>query len=485
MSRRQKLTRRQLLEHLKILDTLPTPLPPTLPPSPPASPTSSLGKRKPDVYDDSDRPKRPRNDHPLPLPPPPPSEPVEDGEVSEEPPVPPSLPPPSALPLRRPKHGMYPANHYETLHNKYHQEGRELKFSGDARFWSTFPRTSKDYRPLADPPPPDSPYHKNGIQIAKLELIDALVRFTFAIWNKDYSRGTCNFELWDSSDAYIEWCRNKWVGDDSTNEAEKAFRGLIDMIHAFILIRKAVFHNRLSLKPQAERMFNTAKTRVATAIESSDPANKSHTPPMLPSPANSIGATRSANSTPTGSDSTPNPSSDSSPSSSNPEDAVVATKPGPAIPRDLLPKKYSTNKQLPIPAHVTAAANTISIPINPQFIHSLYSHSKSFYKAREMVAAAESVLNLPIIARHFPRTFARMVYTSLSPNEEFEPDFEDEEGELFWPTQCASGEGLGWVCLMGQAMIKEYGKPYGYIGHAGIIKKPTGERPRPRPVPGR
>jgi len=211
----------------QILDALPAPLPPTLPPSPPASPPSFLGKRKQDPQDTDDRHKRPRNDHPLPPPPPPPSEPVEDGEVAEEPPLPPSLPPPSSLPLRRPKHGPYDVQYYDGLHNKYHQEGRELKFSGDARFWSTFPRTSKDYRPLQDPPPTDSLYHKNGIQIAKLELIDALVRFTFAIWNKDYSRSTCNFELWDSSDAYIEWCKNKWVCDDSTNEAEKAFRGLM------------------------------------------------------------------------------------------------------------------------------------------------------------------------------------------------------------------------------------------------------------------
>jgi len=250
------------------------------------------------------------------------------------------------------------------------------------------------------------------------------------------------------------------------------------MIHAIILIRKAVFHNRVHLKPQAERLLDTARTKITAAVENNN-NSKSHTPPMLPSPA-SIAA-NSANSTPTGSDSTPKPSLDLS-SASSQGDAV---KTGPAVPRDLLPPKYSVNKHLPIPPHVTAVANEITFSIKPQLIHSLYSHSKSFYKAREMIATAESVLNLPIIARHFPRTFARMVYTTLSPNEEFEPDFEDEEGELFWPTQCASGEGLGWVCLMGQAMIKEYGKPYGYIGHAGIIKKPTSERPRPRPNTGR
>ncbi|KAF5370808.1 hypothetical protein D9758_001965 [Tetrapyrgos nigripes] len=487
MARRLKLSRQQLLEHLKILDSLPPPLPASLPPSPPASPPSFLGKRKQDVVEDSDRVKRHRSSQPLP--PPLSLEPAEDGEVSESPQTP-SPPPPSALPVRRPKHGTYPTSHHDSLYNKYHQEGRELKFSGDARFWSTFPRTAKDYRPLADPPPTDSPYHKNGIQIAKLELLDALIRFTFAMWNKEYSRGICYFESWDSSMAYIDWCKSKWVTDDSTSEAEKAFRGLIDMIRAFILIRKAVFYNRHHLKPQAAKMFESVKESIATAIDSSDPSNallaaKSRTPPMLPSPANSIGATNSANSTPTGSGSTPSTSTDDPSSTpSVPVDAVPAMKIGPAIPRELLPpNKLSDNR--PIPPHVVAAANSVSLSVKPQLIHTLHSHSQNFAQAAHLISSAENVLNLPIIARHFPRTFARMIYTSLSPNEEYEPDFEDEEGELFWPTQCASGDGLGWVCLLGQAMIKEYGKPYGYVGHAGIIKKPQAERQRPRPLTGR
>lgn len=86
---------------------------------------------------------------------------------------------------------------------------------------------------------------------------------------------------------------------------------------------------------------------------------------------------------------------------------------------------------------------------------------------------SQRTLTLPIMAKHFPRTFARMMYTSLSASDEIEPDIEDEEGELFWPGQLVAGEGIGWVCTMGKAMIKEFAKGYGYVGLEGVIPKPA------------
>lgn len=88
---------------------------------------------------------------------------------------------------------------------------------------------------------------------------------------------------------------------------------------------------------------------------------------------------------------------------------------------------------------------------------------------------AEQTLTLPVIARHFPKTFARMIYSTLAVGDEHEPDIEDDEGELFWPGQAISGEGLGWLCLMGQAMLREFGRPYGYKGLAGVVPKPRPE----------
>lgn len=68
-----------------------------------------------------------------------------------------------------------------------------------------------------------------------------------------------------------------------------------------------------------------------------------------------------------------------------------------------------------------------------------------------------------------------MMYSSLGADEEYQPDIEDDEGELFWPGQCEPGQGLGWVCLMGKAMIHELGKEIGYMGLKGIIPKPNAD----------
>jgi len=92
---------------------------------------------------------------------------------------------------------------------------------------------------------------------------------------------------------------------------------------------------------------------------------------------------------------------------------------------------------------------------------------------------SQKTMTLPVMALHFPGTFARMVHSSLLPHEEHEPDIEDEEGELFWPGGCVTGEGLGWVCLMGKAMISEFGKGYGYRGLDGVVPKPKPEEQGP------
>lgn len=258
---------------LKIVGSLSSPLPPTLPPSPPASRSSSPApgsKRKSDHESGAEHVKRLRVDPvpaksstqlpttraaPLPPPPsilPPPSvlpqknipvvstEPREDGEVPEEPVassssapmVLPKVPVSSTLPIRRPRRGMKPNpkkvdSHWDELNEKWFSIGRRLKYSGDARHWSTYHSADKDFRPLPSPPPPDSPYHKNGNLIARLELIDALMAFTYAIWSKDYGRGSCHFEVWQSSMAFVGWCKTKWESKESNNDEERAFQGLM------------------------------------------------------------------------------------------------------------------------------------------------------------------------------------------------------------------------------------------------------------------
>lgn len=125
--------------------------------------------------------------------------------------------------------------------------------------------------------------------------------------------------------------------------------------------------------------------------------------------------------------------------------------------------------------------------VNINAVGPFRSQAFGLYEAKKAVDIAGKVITLPIMAKHYPRTFARMVYSSLSINDEHEPDFDDEEGELFWPGQVVGSEGLGWICYMGRAMIKEYAKQYGYKGVDGALPLPTGyhnsEDPRMSPLP--
>jgi len=69
-------------------------------------------------------------------------EPSKDGEVREEQlsaPVPIAHGSLVDVPVRRPKKGKPTLRHFDALHDKYHSHGRMLKYSGDSRFWSTFP----------------------------------------------------------------------------------------------------------------------------------------------------------------------------------------------------------------------------------------------------------------------------------------------------------------------------------------------------------
>lgn len=92
------------------------------------------------------------------------------------------------------------------------------------------------------------------------------------------------------------------------------------------------------------------------------------------------------------------------------------------------------------------------------------------------MSLSQTTLSLPILRAHFPRTYARIVGNeSMRVEEEYEGDIEDEEGELCWPGQCVTGEGLGWVCMMGKAMIGELGREVGYRGLEGVVPKPKPE----------
>lgn len=233
------------------------------------------------------------------------------------------------------------------------------------------------------------------------------------------------------------------------------------MIEAFIHGRKFAYsakaidkeNDNLFQKLKADYIRDLEKEAAMGERESSKPS-----PGMLPSPE-SIAGTSSANSTPSSN------RPDSAPSNSVGSSRAAAAAALLQNRADLVP-----------PAHYT-------IPVNTVYVAARKTQSGGLLAARYAMENSQRFLTLPVIAKHFPRTFSRVVYSTYSATDEHEPDIEDEEGELFWPGQLATGEGLGWVCTMGKAMIKEFGKNYHYQGLDGVIPKPAQvETPTPTPA---
>ena len=126
-------------------------------------------------------------------------------------------------------------------------------------------------------------------------------------------------------------------------------------------------------------------------------------------------------------------------------------------------------------AQSTAPPEETTIQVNARYIWLNKSQSLGVRAASERLDKAQATLNLPIMAKHFPRTFARMINTSLTVGDEHEPDLQDDECELFWPGQSITGEGLGWVCLMGMSMVREFGREYGYQGVQDVVPRMHGD----------
>ncbi|CCM03314.1 uncharacterized protein FIBRA_05442 [Fibroporia radiculosa] len=474
----------------QILGPLTDPLPPTLPPSPPSSRSASPAplqgsKRKLESSSEQLPNKKPRTSiagdqaTTSRLPPVPsfpqtrPSsrvdfairEPSEDGELSEDP-FRSSIATMSSIPVRRPRRGSrLPANHYDELYDKYFRVGRLLKHSGQERMLSMHPPSHKHYKPLQNPPAPGTPYHKYGHLIARLEALDALLCFTYAFWARDYGKRTCSNPNWRSAESYLAHCKGVvWRLEDIDTDQEKAFHGLILMIEGFIharIVRFAVG----ALQKEDERLIMRIWFEADAAAEREKLANlkaqQAAPTSMLPSPASSAG------STPSSVQGTPNPSTGTPSHGTSQPSASAHSRPQPQQERHA--------EQLPPPQFTVA--------VNANVIAARRSQSMRVNASAYLMDNAQKYVTLPIMAKHFPRTFTRMVHSRLTIHDEHEPEIEDEEGELFWPGQCITGEGIGWVCLMGKAMIKEFGKTYGYKGLDGAIaKEDEGSSPAAAPA---
>ena len=261
------------------------------------------------------------------------------------------------------------------------------------------------------------------------------------------------------------------------------------MIEAFIRARKFCYTAKLTVDPEMERTWTKLRSEMAVLSREAEKAemngtagtagqlslSSQATPQMLPSPA-SIAPANSANSTPitNSAGGTPNTNSSSTTlvasQASNPPRSAQSVQA--ALPPHLVAHVPNTSDGRAPSANMIAAAAKATASFGPTFTFTLKEQSNGIVSAGYCMDHSQKYLTLPILARHYPTTFARVIGTSLSVHEEHEPDIEDEEGELFWPSTCLTGEGLGWVCLVGKAMVKEIGRDFGYIGLAGVVPKP-------------
>lgn len=240
------------------------------------------------------------------------------------------------------------------------------------------------------------------------------------------------------------------------------------MFDSFIQSRKLYVLIHYQLQGKMENQYQEMKTKIATAETealsgvNAGLLNGKGAPPMLPSP-------NSVNSTPDNRD-------DGTPKEGSGRPATSAQQLAKGPPHQIPPKLLPDHLQSPnvlLSPHVLSAISAVTIPMDPAMVQNLKDLTLIFNRAASAMSSAQATLHLPLLRRCFPKTWARMMYTTLSPIEEYEPDIEDEEGELFWPDQGITGQGIGWLCLMGKAMIKEFGKAYGYKGLDGVVPKPT------------
>lgn len=241
------------------------------------------------------------------------------------------------------------------------------------------------------------------------------------------------------------------------------------MIEAYINYRKFVYacldrrgkdgQGKEGLESLSNRLFEEIERQQQAAVDALAQAAISqrhgsgsvNTPTMLPSPASAS----SVNSTPTMANRSPvdpGPSNQSQPSSSIPSQLPNVPQPPPTHPLSQIPTMFP-------------------LMLQPEAIAAFRNQNLAIHAARWCSQLASQHLSVPVLMRHFPTTWARIFGSSLSADEEHEPDIEDDEGELYWPGQSQIGEGLGWVCLMGKAMIKEFGQGIGYLGINGVIRK--------------
>ena len=162
----------------------------------------------------------------------------EDGEVREGLPIyRNSIAVVSNVPVRRPRRRIVSTEYWGQMYTKYQAEGVRLKYSAKARIDSTYPSTDSRFRALSNPPPAGTAYHKFGHLMARLEYLDALLCFTYALWCIDMANTACYRQNWPLVLKLVEQVKAQWRNDDG-EDWERAFHGVmyVSMLNTLHLI---------------------------------------------------------------------------------------------------------------------------------------------------------------------------------------------------------------------------------------------------------
>lgn len=284
--------------------------------------------------------------------------------------------------------------------------------------------------------------------MSRLECLESIIDFCYAFWAKDFWHKRVDRNAWRGLQPFLAFTRAHWE-QDAVDDREKALLGLLYMFEACVLsnklresARSIDYDNRVLICRLQKQFVEDEQRKAAEKSKATDGSESLATPPMLPSPA-SISST------------------DSTPPSKEPETNEPAT---------------ATVKGMPIALRNPDEVWEIAVPenyyteVNWKQVRMRKSESEGIMGLVHTLHLAQEHFTLPILAKLYPRTFKRILNTTYSATDEYHPDIEDEDGELFWLGQVMAG-GVAWYCAVGKAMLKEFSKEYGYRSIDGAISK--------------
>ena len=101
-----------------------------------------------------------------------------------------------------------------------------FRYSSFARVAAAHPPASREYKALRVPPSPGTPYATNALLMARLELVDSILHFVYALWCKENRDNKCYRASWRTADPALRMAERKLLAE-CRDDREKAFVGLM------------------------------------------------------------------------------------------------------------------------------------------------------------------------------------------------------------------------------------------------------------------